>query len=125
MAFAFRLSQSYDASGQVASFSHTVSDSYISSVTETILDSATLALAITIDVSEIAAVVLQCDQVVTITSQNGSQAAIVLAAGLPYIWTTNSYFTNKLTHDVTTLSVANASGSTATFVMHVLQDATP
>jgi len=119
------IQQSYNASGQAAQFSHSFTDTMFETLNESILTGNTLAAGITIDVSEITVMIMTSDQAVTITSQNGSQAAIVLAAGVPYIWTTSSYFTNKLTHDVTTLSVENASGSTADFKLYVLLDSTP
>lgn len=50
---------------------------------------------------------------------------IDLKAGKPYIWHTDSYFTNKLTVDVTALYLTNASGAASSFQLEVVTDPTP
>ena len=50
---------------------------------------------------------------------------INLVAGVPYVWTSDSYFVQLIDDDVTKVEVTNSSGSTATFEIRVLQDATP
>ena len=82
---------------------------------------------VAIDVSAVKAFYLVSDQAVTIETNSGSAAdnTIVLVANVPYVWHTSWYDAFLLTIDVTKIYVTNASGSTATIEMRVLQDATP
>ncbi len=50
---------------------------------------------------------------------------ITLVANVPYIWTTDSYNTFKITANVTKFYITNASGATATIYCSVVHDSTP
>lgn len=81
-----------------------------------------------IDVSQLQSIWISSDQVVTLET-NAIDATggntIVLVAGKPYDWQSDSYFVNLLTLDVTVLYITNASGSAATVRIEFVHDATP
>ena len=83
---------------------------------------------IAIDVSALKSFYLVSDQAVTIETNSGSEPddTLVLKAGIPYIWNTDSYDAFLLgSEDVTAFFVTNASGGTATIHCYGVQDATP
>ena len=82
---------------------------------------------IAIDVSVTKAFFITSSAAVTIETNSGTvpDNTIVLVADQPYDWFTGDYKTFLLTVDVTKFYVTNASGSTATINIRVLQDATP
>jgi hypothetical protein len=84
-------------------------------------------IAVGIDVSAVQSFFLVSSQAVTIETNNGSTPddTIVLKAGVPYEWNTDSYDTFKLDTDVTSLKVTNASGASADVELYALIDATP
>ena len=100
----------------------------LSSLSESIADAATnLPVAFTLDVSATKSFLIVSDQAVTVkTNSSGAPAnTLVLVAGVPYIWHSSSYDTFKLTIDVTSLFVTNASGFAATLEIEALVDPTP
>lgn len=89
--------------------------------------STNLAVALSIDVSELKYLYIVADQVLTLkTNSTGTPAnTIVLVAGLPLIWVHNYYYSNPLAAaDVTILYVTNASGTAATLQLIALEDPT-
>ena len=95
---------------------------------ELIADSETdLEVALTLDVSEVKAIVNLSDQDLLMEANDGDGGggSLSLLAGLPYIWTTDSYDTLKLETDITALFMTNASGSAARFRLWVVVDPTP
>jgi len=95
---------------------------------ETIADSATdYQINIAIDVTAVVSFFMLSDQDITVETNNGGAPddTISLSADIPYIWTTDSYDSFQLGTDVTALFITNASGSTATLNVRVIQDATP
>lgn len=125
MAYSFVRNQTVQCGGITNTFQKATSASQLLSLSESIADSATLSAAITIDVSAIKGLMMSCDQNVTVDSNNGSQAAINLIADVPYVWQTGDLDACLLTHDVTTLTVANSSGEAASFELRIITDATP
>lgn len=95
---------------------------------ETIADSSTdFEIAFTLDVSAIKSIYILSDQAITLETNNGGAPAdtLTLVAGHPYIWNTDSEFTNLLATDITALFITNASGATATLKLEVVFDPTP
>lgn len=84
-------------------------------------------IIVAIDVSAVKAFYLVSDQPVTFETNSGSAAdnTISLLAGVPYVWTEDSYDSFLLDTDVTSVFITNASGSTATIYLKALMDATP
>lgn len=86
-------------------------------------------VGVAIDVSALKAVLLKSDQAIVISTNDAAGGSpdqtLTLAAGVPFFWQVNSGITNPLTVDITDFYIANASGSTATLQIRVLQDATP
>jgi hypothetical protein len=82
-----------------------------------------------VDVSQVVAVWMHSDQAVTIETNSTNATGgntISLAANVPLQWCTGAPFSNPLTQDITsTVYITNASGSTATVNLRVVQDGTP
>lgn len=99
------------------------------SVSESIPDSSTdLQVTFALDVSAIKSIYIKSDQNITLETNNGSTPddTLTLLAGVPYIWHTDSYFTNLLTTDITTdIFITNSSGSAALLEIEVVTDPTP
>lgn len=128
MAFSQTLDQTSSGASKPVSQSNTYTGSGQASVDETIADNTTDGVVdIAINVSEIKLLIMLSDQDMTIkTNSSGApDDTISLLANVPLIWTSDSYYTNKLTVDVTKLYVTNASGSDASLKIEVLVDATP
>jgi hypothetical protein len=125
MAYSFVRNQTVQCGGLTNTFQKSTSASQLVSLSETIANNATLSAVISIDVSAIKGLMMSCDQDVTVDSNNGSQAAISLLADVPYVWQAADLDACLLTHDVTTLTVANASGESANFELRIITDATP
>jgi hypothetical protein len=97
-------------------------------VGETIADNATdYEIVVAIDVSAVKSFYVVSDQAITIETNNGTTPddTLNLAAGIPYVWTTDMLDSFLLGTDVTSIFVTNASGATATLHLRCLQDATP
>jgi hypothetical protein len=97
-------------------------------VAETVADSVTDQLiVISIDVSQIKSIYILSTQDLTLETNNSGAPVdtISLVANMPYIWTTDSYDTNKLGTDVTAIYLTNSSGATATFDLRCVYDSTP
>lgn len=108
--------------------SKTYSASYEVNLAETIANGSTdFSIPCALDVSAVKSIWISCDVAVTVETNSGSAPdnTLVLKAGIPYIWNTDSYDTFKLTADVTSLKITNASGSAASLLIHAIQDATP
>ena len=128
MAFSQTLDQTSSGASKPVTQSNTYTGSGQASVDETIADNTTDGVVdIAINVSEIKLLIMLSDQDMTIkTNSSGApDDTISLLANVPLIWTSDSYYTNKLTVDVTKLYVTNASGSDASLKIEVLVDATP
>lgn len=80
-----------------------------------------------LDVSAIKALYIVADGDLLLETNNSGTPddAISLRAGEPYIWYTNSYFTNLLAADVTSLFFTNAAAAVVNVSIRVITDATP
>lgn len=84
--------------------------------------------SIAIDVSQVRGFWIKAAAALTLKTNSSSAPdnTLVLKAGIPYYWSsTNSYDTFKLTIDVTTLFIVNASASATTCSCGYVFDATP
>lgn len=128
MAFTQTLDQTVNIGSRSVVENKTYTGTGQASVSESIADSTTDGLVnIAIDVSEIKIIIMSSDQDLTVkTNSSGApDETISLVAGVPLIWTSDSYYVNLLATDITKLYVTNASGSAAEFKVEVLVDATP
>ena len=105
-----------------------VSAGELVTIEEAIADSETDKLvALTLDVSQLKAMYLECDQDVTLETNDGSTPddTISLSANVPQLWSeSDGASLRPLTVDVTGLYVTNASGSTANLKGRFLVDPT-
>jgi hypothetical protein len=82
---------------------------------------------LTLDISQVTSLVIYSDKALTLKTNNSGAPTdtIVLKAGIPYVWNSDSYDTCKITADVTVLYVTNASGAAAALKFDAVHDATP
>ncbi len=80
-----------------------------------------------LDISAVKAMMILSDQDVLFEVNDGAGAggSESLLAGVPYVWFSTSYFTNKFSVDWTSVFITNASGDTANIQILALTDATP
>jgi hypothetical protein len=83
-------------------------------------------ISIAIDVSQVKSIVIQSDKAITIKTNSLSSPTntLVLKAGVPYVWNTDSYDTLKLTGDVTSFHCINAGSADATLTLDACYDST-
>lgn len=123
----FQYTQGISAPG----FSITGGKTYSASLAEQLADVAssnsTTQMNMALKVANVKAFAIVSDVNVTLkTNSSGSPAnTLVLVAGIPYIWTIDSYDTFKLTTDVTALFFVNATGTDANIKVTAVVDATP
>jgi hypothetical protein len=128
MPFTHTVSQAIDAGAGAISKSKQYTGSGRVSINETIANAVTDGpINVAIDVSAVKSFLLVSDKDVLIQTNDGTTPddEISLLAGVPYIWTVDSYDAFLLTVDVTEILVTNASGDTATIQLEALVDATP
>lgn len=128
MSFSHTLSQTWSGDGRSVAADNAYAGDAQQSIDVSVPDSSTdMLVAMALDVSEIELIVILSDQDLTLETNNGSSPdnTINLVAGVPYIWTSDSYFTNLLTTDVTALYATNSSGSAARLQIEVVNDSTP
>lgn len=84
-------------------------------------------LSLAVDISQVKSLLLLSDQQVTFKTNSSSSPTdtLVLKAGVPYIWNTDSYDTCKITADITTAFVTNATANAARVQGSFLYDITP
>ena len=84
-------------------------------------------IALTLDVSAIKSIYILSDRDISFQTNNAATPddTLALIAGHPYIWNTDSLFTNLLTTDITSLFITNTSGGTASLKLEVVYDPTP
>lgn len=107
--------------------SETVTGSLVQSLSESIAGSATTQITIAIDVSAVKGFAITSSVAATLkTNSSGSpDNTIVLAADVPYVWSTGSYDTFLLTVDVTSMFFVVAGATAGTVQIESLSDATP
>lgn len=129
MSFAHTLTQTIDPSG---GSTVTANKQYTASgqvrVQETVANGQTdKQIIVGIDVSAVKSIVIKSTQNVTLETNSGGVPAntLNLLANVPYIWNTDSYDTFKLTTDVTSVFITNASGADADIDIDCILDTTP
>jgi len=97
-------------------------------IAEAIADSETdYEIAFALDISEIEAIYIVCDQDVTLETNSGSEAddTLALVADEPVLYWDGGPIANPFTENITAIFITNASGSTANLQIEALYDATP
>lgn len=128
MPFTSLVTWSVFASGVSVQASREYSGGQQIAINETIVSGATNQLvSLALDVSQIQSLIVVSSRNITLKSNNATTPTntINLVANVPYIWNTDSYDTNKLTADVTSLFVTNSSGSDALLRISAVLDPTP
>lgn len=128
MAFSHAVTWAVQPSGAGVSRTKSYSGSLEVSVSESVDNGQTDdEITVTLDVSATKSFYIVSDQAVTVETNDGSSAdnTLSLVAGVPYVWTTDSYDSFLLDTDVTSIFVTNASGSTANIELRAIVDATP
>lgn len=128
MSFSALIQQSVATGGVSIEKSKTYSAASRVSLDETIADSETdKQVTVAIDVSAVKAFYIVSDQDITLETNDGTTPddTLSLVADVPYVWTTDSYDTFKLSADVTAFFFTNSSGSAANVKMECVLDPTP
>lgn len=127
MSFSHILTEKVAVGDNQISKSNTITGGAKQSIEESVPDSSTdLAIAFTLDVSQLKSLYIVSDQDITLETNSGSSPAdtISLVAGVPYVWHADSYHTCLLGTDVTGLFATNSSGTDATLQIEALYDPT-
>ena len=113
--------------GDQITSSTTHTGTMVSMPAETCPTGSATQLIFPIDVSAVKAFSVLSTQNVTLkTNSSGSpDNTIALIANKPYTWTASMYDTFKLTTDVTSIYIANTSGSSADVTIMMIIDSTP
>jgi hypothetical protein len=128
MPFTSLVTWSVFASGVSVQSSREYSGGQQIAINEIIISGATNQLvSLALDVSQIQSLILVSSRNVTLKTNNATTPTntINLVANVPYIWNIDSYDTNKLTADVTSLFVTNSSGADALLRISAVLDPTP
>lgn len=90
-------------------------------------DAVDQLVSFALDVSQLKAIFILAQGNMTLETNSGAAPddTINLKAGVPYIWTTDSYDTCKLTVDVTKLYMTETSSATNRLRIECVFDATP
>ena len=124
MAFTHRITKSWSDGSRSIVKSKEYSGDARESRELSIPDSTTdQEVVMSLDVSAVKGCYIVCDQAVTIETNDGTtpDQTLILKAGVPYEWDTDSYDTFKFTDDITALYVTNASGATASLQIEKLR----
>jgi len=127
MAFTHTIGRSWSGGGLSLSASKAYTASAEYNFTEDILAVADTEVACVIAVAEIASIFIVCNEDILLEVNDGAGGggSIALLADEPYVWHTDSYYTNLLAVDITALFFTNTSGNTATVEFRCLVDSTP
>lgn len=130
MSFSQTVAQSIRVGGQDVAQNNAYSADSQTSVDVAIPIEADVLVNFALDVSQIKALFILSDQDLTIETNNAGpdpapDDTISLVAGVPLVWTHDSYYANLLTTDITALYVTNASAAAARLRIEALHDATP
>lgn len=127
MAFGMNVVLSATTGGKlVGGQTNTYSSGSRTSIEESIPNGADQLVALVMDVTQIQSIVVSAPGVLTLEWNDniGSQGSFVLAADVPYIWTTDSLDANQWDADVTALYVSNATGSAVVLNIEAIIDPT-
>ncbi len=110
MAFTYSMKRIYSQGGDGLSSTENLSDALSLEISQAIAANQTnLAIALTMDVSQLKAVYILCDQDITLNFNGHSAPApqILLKANVAYEWSSTGYLVNLLTTDITGLEITN------------------
>ncbi len=96
------------------------------SVEESIPNGADQLVALALDVTQIQALIVSAPGILLLewNDSAGAQGSFSIAAGVPYIWNTDSLDANQWDADVTALYVTNATGDAVVLNMEFIIDPT-
>ena len=125
-----KLIRTFDDDGAVVTAEESFTEEQVIALDVAVADSETdKEVALGVDVSQIAALLITSDQDVTIETNDGSTPddTLTLKANNALVWSTNCGYSCPLTADITgNIFVTNASGSTANIKIRICYtDATP
>jgi hypothetical protein len=126
MSFSYTVTQSVQSlAGQKSASKQYVAAASLE-IDEQIAIAADVPVVMNLDVSQVKAFLIVSDQDVTaeFNSSGAPTPSIALKKDVPYIWTTDSYDTFKLTVDVTALFITNASAAIANVSIRAAYDPT-
>lgn len=127
MAFSMDITHTALVGGKILSKVSSYSSGARTSIEETVADSSTdMLVALTVDVTQVKAIYIVASVAMTFETNDGTTPTntIALLAGVPYVWTTDSYDSLLLTGDVTALYMTNASGGAGTINIEIIEDPT-
>lgn len=122
------LNQSINSGGKTSTSSETYENEGRDDRSVPVADSVTdQQILFAMDISQLKMFYMQSDQDLTIEFNSASVPAplIALKAGIPFIWTTDTYYVNLFLVDITQIFATNASGSAATLELFSIHDTTP
>lgn len=127
MAYSHTNTKAIVTAGGGLTYSKSYSGSAEVNISETIAVGTDTAVNCAIDVSAVKSFYVVSDKAITLETNSASSPTntLVLKAGVPYTYDTDSYDTFKLTGDVTVIYVTNASGGDAALELRCVQDSTP
>lgn len=120
------LTRGWQGDGESDQNEEAIESGAVLKISEAIADSAgDLEVACVLDQSQLKALFIKSDQVITIETNSGAGEADVftMVAGLPIQWSEGNVAC-PITEDVTALFITNASGSTANLIFRALYDPT-
>ena len=128
MSFTHTIAKNWKGAGREILSSKKYTGNAQQSISESVPDSSSdFFVAFSCDVSEIKSIFILSAVDMTLETNDGATPidTINLKAGIPYIWHTDSYFTNLLGTDVTALYLTTGSVGAGTFQLEVITDPTP
>ena len=128
MSFTHTIVESVSTAGRTLTRQNSYSGDSEPSISKPIPDQSTdYEIQFALDVSKTGLIYIVSDQDVTLETNSGSSPdnTVNLKAGVPYIWTEDSYHAPLLTVDVTALFITNTSGAAAQLEIEALYNPTP
>ncbi|HUU97759.1 MAG TPA: hypothetical protein VM487_18645 [Phycisphaerae bacterium] len=129
MAFTARVTEGWAQGSDLQSNTQSRPAAALLAIDETVAAAATHAeIACVLATADIEAIYIVSDMDVTLDTNatDSPGTTISLLANQPYVWYSDSYYTNLLDADVTALFLSNDdTSSTATFTLRAVYDPTP
>lgn len=128
MSFSHQIAENWIGNGESLSGVGTYTQTGTFSIDETIGGAETdTEIAMVLDVSETEMIYIYADQImlVEINDNGGGGGSLALTANKPYLWTSDSLYTDLMAVNVTSIFVTNATGTAGTFRVECIYDATP
>jgi len=128
MSFSHQAAENWIGNGESLSGVQTYTGTGTFSIDENVATAETdYEIAMVLDVSETEMIYIHSDKDVTfeVNDNVGGGGSLALTADKPYLWTSDSYYTDLLAVDITSIFITNTSGSTARIRVECVYDATP